>query len=394
MKILNITKYFYPNVGGIESRNLEISRHLTGKYHKVYTLTSNHTGNLKNFEIYDGIEIIRHKILFTKFNDPFYPGEIFDILKLNYDLVHVDLPDPINSVFAFFASVLKSKPLYVTYHADIEKEELEKFPANLILNAYNLILKMVLWQARKIFVTSKEYSKSSKSLKNLKFEDECTHGKLVLSPNFINAQELRFDVTNKENRKKIEEIKEKSGLNNKKIILFVGRLVPYKGAKYLIEAFKKVEEEDDDTILIIIGSGPLKEELEDLAKGSKNIKFTGRVEDLKPYYSLCDVFVLPSVSRQEAFGIALIEAMFFGKPCITTDIDSGMKYVVDYGNAGILVKPKDASGLKNEIIKLIKDDGLRKEIGEKARKRVLEKFASRVVLEKFEKEINKLIPKT
>jgi len=80
--------------------------------------------------------------------------------------------------------------------------------------------------------------------------------------------------------------------------------------------------------------------------------------------------------------------MFFGKPCITTDIDSGMKYVVDYGNAGILVKPKDAGGLKNEIIKLIKDEGVRKEIGEKARKRVLEIFEKEAVVGEVEKILN------
>jgi len=379
MKILNITKYFYPKVGGIESRNLEVSKYMASKGYKIYTLTSKHTGSIKNFEIYKGIEIKRHKILFTKFNDPFYPGEISDILKLNYDLVHVDLPDPINSIFAFFASVIKRKPLIITYHADIEKEDLKRFPANLLLNFYNFILKMVLRRAKKIFVTSKEYAKSSNILRNLKFKEEDKEGKLILSPNFVCEKELNYD------KNEIEKIRK--NFENKKIVLFVGRLVKYKGVEYLIKAFNEIK--NPEIVLLIIGDGPLRKYLENLAS-NKNIKFLGKVENLNPYYALCDIFVLPSITRQEAFGLVLVEAMFFGKPCITTDIDSGMKYVVDYGNAGILVKEKNVDKLRDAIIKLIENENLRKEIGEKARKRVLEKFTDKIVLEKFEREIEKI----
>ncbi|PKP60486.1 MAG: hypothetical protein CVT88_02865 [Candidatus Altiarchaeales archaeon HGW-Altiarchaeales-1] len=71
-----------------------------------------------------------------------------------------------------------------------------------------------------------------------------------------------------------------------------------------------------------------------------------------------------------------------------------MKYVVDYGNAGVLVKEKNVEELKNAIENLIGDENLRKEIGNKARKRVMENFTDKIVLEKFEMEINKLILKT
>ncbi len=71
-----------------------------------------------------------------------------------------------------------------------------------------------------------------------------------------------------------------------------------------------------------------------------------------------------------------------------------MKYVVDYENAGVLVKEKNVEELKNAIENLIGDENLRKEIGNKARKRVMENFTDKIVLEKFEMEINKLILKT
>ncbi len=388
MRILNITKYFYPKYGGIETRNFEVSRYLSQKGFEIYVSTSKHAQNLDDFEVYEGINIRRHKILFKPFNDVFYPGIIKDIFRLDFDLVHVDLPDPVNSIFAFFASVIKNKPLIITYHADIEKEELEKFPTSMILKAYNIILKFILQRAKKIFVTSKDYAKSSKNLRNFKFEDESKDGKLVLSPSFIEGDELNI-----ENYDEIEKIKKNLGLENKKIILFVGRLVHYKGVEYLLKSFKKVEKNFNDVVLLIIGDGPLRNQLENIVKNEniKNVQFLGKVKELKYYYALCDIFVLPSITRQEAFGLVLIEAMYFGKPCITTNIESGMKYVVDYGNAGILVKEKNTEELKDAIENLIVNENLRKEIGKKAIKRVLEKFTSRVVLEKFEKEIKSII---
>ncbi len=391
MEILNITKYFYPKYGGIETRNFYVAVYLSQKGHEIYVSTSKHAQNLNDFEIYEGINIRRHKILFKAFNDVFYPGIIGDIFKVNYDLVHVDLPDPVNSIFAFFASVIKNKPLIITYHADIEKEELEKFPASLILKFYNIILKFILQRAKKIFVTSKDYAKSSKILRNFKFEDEGDGGKLVLSPNFIDENELNI-----ENFDELEKIRKNLGLENKKIILFVGRLVQYKGVEYLLKSFKEAGKNFKDAVLLIIGEGPLRNQLENIVKNEniKNVRFLGKVKELKYYYALCDIFVLPSITRQEAFGVVLIEAMYLGKSCITTNIESGMKYVVDYGKAGILVKEKNIKELKNAIIKLLENENLRKEIGKNARKRVLENFSDTVVLEKFEREINKLIPKT
>jgi len=194
----------------------------------------------------------------------------------------------------------------------------------------------------------------------------------------------------------VEKIRKNLNLKNKNVLLFVGRLVKYKGVEYLINAFKEIEKEknkNNGVVLLIIGDGPLKRDLENLACNDENIKFLGKVENLSPYYALCDIFVLPSITRQEAFGIVLVEAMSFAKPCITTNIESGMKYVVGYGKAGILVKEKSVEDLKNAIESLIVDENLRKEIGKKARKRVLEKFSDKIVLEKFEKEILKCVNK-
>lgn len=360
MKILNITKYFYPKFGGIESRIIEVSKYFVSKGNKVFVVTSNSEKSKKK-EIYNGVVISRNKILFTFLNDPFCLGEILDILRLKYDIVHVDLPDPVNSITAFFASKIKHKHLFVTYHADIEKKELNKFPLNIFLKVYNFILKKILNHAKIIFATSPNYVEESKILRNFK-------NKVKITPNFVDISKFSS------NEIKVQEIKRKHGLKNEKVVLFAGRLVEYKGVKYLIEAFKEVEKEIDAR-LIIVGDGPLKDSLKKIS--DEKIIFAGKVDDLLPYYHLCDIFVLPSITRQEAFGMVLVEAMACSKPCITTNI-SGMPYVI--GDSGILVEPKNVKQLKDAIIKLLRDDGLRENLGLKARKRVQNKFTSEVVL--------------
>lgn len=385
MRILNITKYFYPKFGGIESRILEVSKYFASKGDDVFVVTSNSEKSAKK-EIYCGIKIFRSKILFTFLNEPVYPGEILNILKLEYDAVHVDLPDPLNSIIAYFAHKIKNKPFFVTYHADIEKKELKKFPLNIFLEIYNFILKEILKSASVIFVTSPNYAEESKILKNFKNKN-----KIKISPNFIDLNKFN------RNEPKVEEIKRKHKLKGKKVVLFVGRLVEYKGVEYLIKAFREVEKEANaldvalDVVLLIVGDGPLKDSLKKISReiSCEKIIFAGRVDDLVPYYHVCDVFVLPSITRQEAFGIVLVEAMACGKPCITTKI-SGMPYVL--GESGLLVEPRNINELKKAIIKLLSDDNLRENLGAKAKERVKEKFTSEVVLpeiyETFIKFIN------
>ena len=116
------------------------------------------------------------------------------------------------------------------------------------------------------------------------------------------------------------------------------------------------------------------------AKGIPNVRFIVPDDDEIPaLYSCCDVFVLPSVTRGEAFGIALLEAMATGKPTITTNM-SGMPSVVR--DTGILVKPRDSKALREAIKRLLSDKRLREDLGEKARKRVEDEFTLQVVVEK------------
>lgn len=370
MRIAQLTKYFYPHKGGIESSVLGISGGIAGRGNDVLVFTSN-IPKCGRKEVIDGIEVHRFANFFTMFNDPFTPGIITDLLKEDYDLIHLHLPDPFNSIFALIASILRKKPLIVTYHADIIKDEWYHKPFKFI---YNLFLYFVLRHSRKIIATTPNYVEDSGILRRFK-------NKMEIVPNFVDIEKFNPGLDG-------SRIRKVYNLNEKKIILFIGRLVPYKGVEYLITAFSDVKKELENSALLIVGNGPLKEKLENLAADIGDVYFINAEDrDIPFYYACCDLFVLPSITRQEAFGIVLLEAMASGKPVIATNI-SGMPYIIN--NSGIVVKPKNIDGLKDAILKILSNPQIAAELGENGRKRVETEFAPDIITDKIEKIYTKL----
>ncbi|MEM2514608.1 MAG: glycosyltransferase family 4 protein [Candidatus Bathyarchaeia archaeon] len=139
-------------------------------------------------------------------------------------------------------------------------------------------------------------------------------------------------------------------------VLFVGQMRPYKGLKILLKAIKGI----DNLTLNIIGEGPDRHKYEKYAKklGLKKTYFHGFVSDenLIKHYLSSDVLVLPSISRNEAFGLVTLEAAAAGCVVIASDLP-GVRDVV--GEFGILIKPGDAKSLREALLAL-KDENLRR----------------------------------
>lgn len=170
----------------------------------------------------------------------------------------------------------------------------------------------------------------------------------------------------------------------KKIVFSLGRLVPYKGYKYLVEAARYL---DDDYVVLIGGTGPLKDtleaEIEHLGLRGK-VELLGRVseEDLPLYYGACEVFCLSSVQKTEAFAIVQIEAMSCGKPVVATKIpQSGVSWVNRDGVSGINVEPEDARALAEAIRKVTGEGSRYKAFAEGAFKRYQEHFTKEKMIE-------------
>lgn len=170
-------------------------------------------------------------------------------------------------------------------------------------------------------------------------------------------------------------------------ILFVGRLVWYKGCDILLKAFAKMKHAN--CRLVLVGGGPLEQELKNLAANLKleNVQFTGMVseEEKMRQLEVCDFLVLPSVSEAEAFAVVQLEAMAFGKPVINTALKSGVPKVSIDGVTGKTVKPGSVRELTAAMDELAQNAGLRKEYGMNALRIVQKHYTQEVMTRRLRK---------
>jgi rhamnosyl/mannosyltransferase len=174
-------------------------------------------------------------------------------------------------------------------------------------------------------------------------------------------------------------------------MLFVGRLVYYKGLEVLIDAMARCEGS-----LVIIGEGPLEGALRALVMEKRlgeRVLFAGRVSDaeLPAFYQACDVFVLPSIARTEAFGVVQIEAMAAGKPVVSTNLPTGVPWVNQDGTSGLVVTPGDPVELGDALRRLLDDGALRQRLGEGARRRAQAMFSRERMVAAFKSLIDTVV---
>ncbi|UPT70032.1 MAG: glycosyltransferase [Flavobacterium sp. JAD_PAG50586_2] len=149
-------------------------------------------------------------------------------------------------------------------------------------------------------------------------------------------------------------------------VLFVGRLSFEKGPDRLLKAFSKIDDKGDWK-LIFAGTGPMQNELEKMAQDlglTDKIRFLGKVNNIDQLMSESAIFVLPS--RLEGFPNALCEAMAIGLPCICFDSIATEDFI-EHQKDGFVVKENDINTLSQTIEMLMKNTGLRKEIGNHAK---------------------------
>ncbi|MEK7067427.1 MAG: glycosyltransferase family 4 protein, partial [Patescibacteria group bacterium] len=176
------------------------------------------------------------------------------------------------------------------------------------------------------------------------------------------------------NAQRITQIKEKYNLQNKLVLLQVGRLVERKGVDKVLKALPQVWQECAELAYVIVGDGPALEKYKLLVTSYKLqnnvILITNASDDEVDYwYELGDIFIMPAREIDgdfEGFGIVYLEANAHGKPVIAGD-SGGVRDAVANGVNGILVNPTDVDEIAQAIIKLAKDEGLRKKLGERGR---------------------------
>lgn len=361
MKILQFGKFYYPVFGGMERAMYEITEGLNARGIECNVLCSN-TRAVKEISEYDGYTVYRAASYGLLNSTPISPQLITKLRKMGneYDIIHVHHPDPMAFLALFL--VRPSARIIIHWQSDIVRQELM---LKLFLPLQNWVLK----RADRIIVASDAYARHSPYL--APYLD-----KVEIIPNGISDEKLRT------NREEAEKIRER--YKDKKIILAFGRLVAYKGFDYLIEAAKFLS---DEYLILIGGNGPEKENLQekiDTLGLDEKVTLLGHIEEKEKYdyFQAASIFCLPSVTKAEAFGIVLLEAMAFGKPIVSSRIESsGMVWVNQDQVTGLQVPPRSPVALAKAIKKIVSDPELYQKFSRNGRERYLELFTQEKMLD-------------
>lgn len=368
MKILQINKFYYPVIGGIERVVQIISEGLRDKT-DIRVLACQKEGRTVQETIND-VPILKASSVGVAFSMPvslsfFY---WFNRMKKDSDILHLHMPFPLGdialSLFGFKGKVV------LWWHSDIVRQKRLMF-------FYKPFLKKVLRRADMIIAATQGHVDDSDYLPD--YRDKC-----VIIPYGIPAALCVKSDDAQPSRLKSSDAPVS--------FLFVGRLVAYKGCEVLLDAFSKTT----GTELVIIGEGPLEMGLKEQANRqgiTERVQFWGSVNDarLAQAFEQCDVFVLPSVQKSEAFGLVQAEAMACGKPVINTQLPGGVPYVSLDGVTGITVPPSEVAALARAMQTLADDPSLRAAYGKAARRRAREEFSMEVMLNRVFEQYEKLI---
>ena len=357
-RVLQIDNYMFPHIGGIEQTTRDILNSMKEDEYEQRVLCFNHEKGTITDQV-DGVDITRVNCQAKVASQSIalsYGKELKKLLNsFNPDIVIFHYPNPFVAHYLMKHLKHKKFKFIMWWHLDIVKQKI-------LGKLFNGQTKKLLNYADKVVATSPNYIEGSKWLSSNR--DKC-----IVIPSCINEERLKYDEFH---ISKANEIKEK--YNGKTILFAFGRHVEYKGITYLVKASKLL---DDKYVVLIGGSGPLTDSLKDEAKDDKKIEFLGRIsdDDLKSYLLACDIFCFPSITKNEAFGVGLAEAMYYSKPAITFNIPgSGVNFVSLKDETGLEVENSNPEKYAEAINILASNDELKNKYSANAKKRVEELF--------------------
>lgn len=344
--VLHLGKFYPPHSGGMETHLRDLAVRQTS-HARVNVIVSSSSLRHELADL-EGVLVRRVARWTTIASMPVCPDLTRAIRNSPADLVHLHAPNP-GAAFSLLKSGHRGK-LVITHHADtLGRKVLRRLSDTFVRTAMD--------RAVAIIVTSERYLDSSPEL--APYREKCRVIPLGIDLATITGESAAEILPMYRNRP---------------LILAIGRLVSYKGFDVLIRAMRQA-----NAHLVLIGVGPQARELQALIENSgleQKVSMLGRVDDLRAYFCAASIFVIPSITRAEAFGLVQLEAMAAGLPVINTDIDSGVPEVSIHEKTGLTVPPGDVSALADAIRLLLDRQDLREKYGIAARQRVLAEFTA------------------
>ena len=359
-RILIMSKYYKPVIGGIER---VIENYVTGlkdKY-ELEMLVCQTKGKGKK-EIIDDC-LVTKATSYGIFRSVPISFDYFTKSKMvhDFDIVHIHIPFPLAVLSLLFRNY-KGK-IIISWHSEIVRQKFLGF-------FYKPIRNTLVRRADKILIGSLSLLNNSKVLQKRK--EKCVLIPYAIQDDFV--EETINDITKRNNQCEQTEV------------LFVGRLVYYKGCSVLLDAFKNINR---NVRLTIVGDGPLKKQLDKKIRDEHmqdRVIIRDRVldDELKELFNSSHIFVLPSITSNETYGLVQLEAMTYGLPVINTLLPTGVPEVSINGITGITVTPQNVEELRQALQTLIDDKDLRIKYGINARKRIEKEYRMQIMIDKID----------
>ncbi len=353
MKILHLGKFYPPVRGGMETMLELICRRTAGEVENTALVANRRWTH--SVERHDGVRVERVPALAKIGAVAVCPTLPAALRAASADLIVLHEPNPM-ALLAYYL-VRPAAPLVVWFHSEVIR------PGWKYLLFYRPLLKYACERAARIVVSSPALASSAPQL-------HAWQNKCVVIPYGIEPPPLAETESVK---LRAEEIKRE---HPEPLVLFVGRLVPYKGVDALIDSLGSFA-----ATVLVAGNGPEREALErrvQAAGEARRVRFLGALApgELAAWMRACDLLVLPSVTRQEAFGLVLVEAMACGKPIVSTELGTGTSWANQAGETGLVVPPRDPPALGDAIGRILRDPDLARRMGEAGRARAAAVFSA------------------
>jgi glycosyltransferase involved in cell wall biosynthesis len=379
-----ITPQFYEPPGG-NYFGMRLSIELAKREHNVYVISSK-VRNAKSYEEFEGVSVFRKTPLFyipsLPYAATFMVSDIFRFIKkFNIEVLHVHTIHYFSSLSAAIVSKIKQFP-YILSVLGMTQTFDRKF-VDIIFKLYeSTVSRFVVAQAKFVIPLAKQLM-----LRALRLG--ASPDKIRVFPNGIDPVLFAPNTDG-------SKIRARFGIDeDDEVIGFVGRLVPLKGVKYLLEAIKLIHKKISNVKVLIVGDGPQRKELELLARknANHNVIFTGFLpkEEMPNVYSALDIFILPTLT--EGLSNTILEAMACRKPVITTPV-GGNSELVENGKSGYLVRPRSINELAEKTFDLLNSSGKRIQMGKIGRDKILKKYTWEKVVPLYEKVYEQILNKS
>ena len=347
MKLLISLSYYSPHISGLTLALRHLAELLQRNGYTVTVLAAQHKKNLPDEEKINEVTVVRVPYFFRVNKGFFMPGfskTAFRLLQKN-DVVLLTLPQVQSLTVAIVAKLLRKK-IVCLYICEVTLSG--GFLAKIVNSMIRLINRTTLLLADQIVTLTDDFAVHTA---NLKEPEKKVAGiyPVIIPPRIIQAE--------------IDAL-QKRVLRKKYYIGYLGRIASEKGIVHLLEAIPSLQK-ILGTDFAVIFAGPKKTVGEELyrkkveslfKKYSKFVIQLGELSDAQvgAFYSLLDVFVLPTTNNTEAFGMVQVEAMYCGTPVVTTDLP-GVRVPVQKTGMGEIVPPGNVSALAQAIEKILKN---------------------------------------